>query len=565
MTTKFDFLRPADSDSFLGRRKEISDFSNLLRGFRQGKGSNGTIIVGKPGIGKTSLLQMFKRTAESDRLETTDFELNFQQKVRTTVSELYHEIIEPRLSIEKRKKYEKKRVDIPAISAESEPKKTVEAFLKNLELAELSSPIIIFIDNVDRAEISGYGKIIVALVDLISSFTQLNIPIFLVLSMLESTWETLKPQIGHVNHFILDFIDFSTAELILRKKTANSLRDPEFRKQILGEIDRTPFGLTLVSDIIRWYEEKYEEEEPTLKEIQESIIPLLRERKFGEIVEKMFSLSNSEKKVIQAILNQPINFITLSNLQSVCESTSNEITRLEGIKLLTIVEDVISLSSQGLYERMQGQAEIVASIESDLMLRLIEGDLRAGFKPVDSMLDQLETVASRKTETGESARNLGVKGKAVYRFAFDNHHLYDACRLAILSGQFLDASGDSEGAGLFLEECGKEFTDANRPHYAKMLYREALKSYSSDWRIKTCAREAARIYLELAEDAISKDWTSFARSFLYEAVILYKIAEESSRMQTAINKARETYGTDEKGTDFFDKLMENNKSSNEIN
>ncbi|MFQ5978439.1 MAG: ATP-binding protein [Candidatus Heimdallarchaeota archaeon] len=561
MTSKYDFLSPADSDSFLGRRSEISDFSNLLRGFRAGKGPNGTVVVGAPGMGKSSLLQIFKRTAMSDQLVTVEHSMHYQKKASQTLSELYTGTIEPHLDIKKRKKYDKKFTQIPPISPDGDSKKAVEVFLKNLALAELKNPLVVFIDDVDRAEMSGYGQVIVGLADLISTFTQQHIPIFFVIAMLDSTWEVLKSQIGHTNRFHLDLLDISTAELVLRKKAGTSLREPEFRKQILGEIDRSPFGLTLAADIIRWHEEQLEEEEEqSLDILRKAVIPILRERKFGEAIEKMLGLSAGEKKIIQTILGQPSNFITSQDLQTVCSSTSNELTRLEEIGLTKTDGNLVFLAKNALFERMQGQAEIVTSIESDLMLRLIEGDLRAGFKPASSMLDQLEAVATRGTESGESARSLGAKGKAIYRLAFDKGHLYDACRLAILAGQFLVASGDKEGSGLFLEESGKEFSDAARPNYAKLLYREAMNTYSTDWRIKSCAREAARIYGELAEAARAKNRLSFARAFLYEAALLYQIADEPVRLQTAIADAKETYAADEKGSDFFEKLENQRKT-----
>lgn len=507
-------------------------------------------------MGKSSLLQMFKRTAISDRLEAVDYSIHYQKRASETLSDLYLSTVEPHLDIQKRKKYDKRFTKIPPISADGEPKKAVDAFLKNLELTELKGPLVVFIDDVDRAAMSGYSQVIVGLVDLMSAFTQRHISLFIVISMLDSTWESLESQIGHINHFKLELLDISSAELVLRKQAGVTLRQPEFRKQILGEIDRSPFGLTLAADIIRWYEEQLEEgeEEPSIDSIRETVVPIFRDRKFSEVIEKMVGLSSSEKKIVQAILGQPSNFIALQDLHTVAPSTVNELARLEEIGFIKIDNEVVFLSSHALFERMQGQAEIVTSIESDLMLRLIEGDLRAGFKPASSMLDQLEAIAKRGTESGESARSLGAKGKAVYRLAFDKGHLYDASRLAILSGRFLVASSDREGAGIFLEEAGKEFSDAGRPHYAKLLYREAMQTYTSDWRIKSCAREAARIYVELAEEARAKSRISFARAFLYEAAMLYRVAEESARLQTAINDAKKTYDTDEKGLDFFEKL-----------
>jgi len=564
LTTKYDFLTIVDSNAFLGRRKEIADFSNLLRGFQAEKGPNGTIVVGAPGMGKSSLLRILKQTAESDRLEAIDYTIGYQKEASQTLSNIYSTIIEPQLTIKKIKTYRKKMAKIPPITAETEHKDAVDAFLHNLTLGELNNAIVVFIDNVDRAHLSGYSNVIVALVDLMSVFTQRNIPIFLVLSMLDSTWESLKPHIGHMNHFVLDLLDFSTSELMLRKKARNSLQDPEFRKQILGEIDRSPFGLNFAIDMIHWYEEQLEDKNQlALDTVRETVVPILREKKFDKIIEKMLGLSSLDKKIVQVIIGQPSNLITLQDLQAACKGTLVELRRLEEIKLIRMDNNFICLSSNALFERMQGQAEIVTSIESDLLLRLIEGDLRSGFKPSSSMLDQLEMIARGKTESGESARSLGVKGKAIYQLAFDRGHLYDACRLAVLSGEFLVASGDNEGSGHFLEDCGKEFSDAGRPHYAKLLYRKAMENHSSDWRIKTSAREAARIYVDLAEESLLRKRTSITRAFLYEAATLYRIADETDRMRTVITKARRTYAADEKGADFFEKLQGNEKDPEE--
>ena len=73
------FLLPADPKNFTGQRKLINDFRKTLLGFKSNKApSNALVVIGEAGNGKSSLLQMFEKSAEAEKILMTRIDI-FEQ------------------------------------------------------------------------------------------------------------------------------------------------------------------------------------------------------------------------------------------------------------------------------------------------------------------------------------------------------------------------------------------------------------------------------------------------------------------------------------------------------
>jgi hypothetical protein len=89
-----------------------------------------------------------------------------------------------------------------------------------------------------------------------------------------------------------------------------------------------------------------------------------------------------------------------------------------------------------------------------------------------------------------------------------------------------------------------------------------VETYTADWKIKTCARETAMIYVNLAEDAEKSGQNALVRSFLWNAYIMYKKAEETESMRDIARRAHETYDSTDLGNTFFKNLMPEEETNN---
>ncbi|MFX0210072.1 MAG: ATP-binding protein, partial [Candidatus Hodarchaeota archaeon] len=156
------FLQISRPDQFVGYRKAQTEFRSLLTRFKSNKlEKNGILIVGPPGFGKSSLLEVFRNIAITERIKC----IQLQPKLGVQGGDIFKEIFErlrPHLEEKKKGLFRKgsKEVKIPSVRANEMPDSAINAIFENLTESPVSEPVVFFIDSLDRIMFSGYENII---------------------------------------------------------------------------------------------------------------------------------------------------------------------------------------------------------------------------------------------------------------------------------------------------------------------------------------------------------------------------------------------------------------------
>ncbi|MFX1253038.1 MAG: AAA family ATPase [Promethearchaeota archaeon] len=567
------FLNPVSGRDFIGYRSEITSFRDILRDFKREKTTiNGLIVSGGFGLGKTSMMNILKETAETERMKTVFLNAPIGRKAGMIIKDLF-DAIQPLTQEIKRGRLGRKKSPppIPPVRLEGH-NPTLEAFFENMEDREFEESTLIFIDNIDRLSNSGYEFVIKALIDLMEKVVEKKLPIFLVLAASDQTWDGLKSTVRNITTFKLDRFDISYSEILLRRSGVHSLLDSDYRKLIIDSVDRTPFILKFAVDITKWVEETLKQtkeealgeeflEDLDIEEVREKALPLIQDLDIFTFLKEIFQISEAEQQLLEQIANTQVNILNYEEL----DVDSITMSSLLDKGLLFQQDGYIQIASYGLAERLGVQSVLASTtVESEFLLNVIEGDIRMGLKPNKTMLDQLLRASTPREEVDPNAIILGAHSRQLFKVAFERNLMHGASRLATITGGFLKLGGDHEGAGNFLEEAAKMFKDRGKTHYAKELYRRAVGTYKADWKIKICARETAMIYVNLAEDAEKSGQSALVRSFLWNAYVMYKKAEEPESMRDIAIRAQQTYESTDIGNSFFKNLMpeEENDNSN---
>ncbi|MFX0063258.1 MAG: hypothetical protein ACFFC7_13865 [Candidatus Hermodarchaeota archaeon] len=567
------FLNPVSGRDFIGYRSEITSFRDILREFKREKTLvNGLIVSGGFGLGKTSMINVLKETAETERMQAVVLDTPIGRKSAMIIKDLFDAIQPLTQEIKKgRLGRRKSPPPIPPVRLEGH-NPALEAFFENMEDRELIEPTLIFIDNVDRLSNSGYEFVIKALIDLMKKLVQEKLQIFLVLAASDQLWDGLKSTIQDIQTFKLDRFDISYSEIVLRRSGVNSLLDSDYRKMIIDSVDRTPFNLKFAIDITKWVEEKLKQvkkeasgeeflEDLDIDEVREKALPLIQDLDMFTFIKEVFQISEVEQQLLEQIANTQVNILNYEET----DVDSIAMSSLLDKGLLFQLDVYIQIKSHGLAERFSAQSVLAsATVESEFLLNVIEGDIRTGLNPNKTMLDQLLRASTPREEVDPNAINLGARSRQLFKVAFDRNLMHGASRLATITGGFLKLGGDQEGAGNFLEEAAKMFKDRGKIHYAKGLYRRAVETYTADWKIKTCARETAMIYVNLAEDAEKSGQHALVRSFLWNAYMMYKKAGELESMKDIARRAQETYDSTDIGNIFFKNLMPEEETNSNL-
>ncbi|MFX1296080.1 MAG: ATP-binding protein, partial [Promethearchaeota archaeon] len=211
MKDYFDYISPCPSSLFVGREREINLFKDQMKKVMSGeKSSKGIIIHGRPGIGKTSLINKLKTVASSCYVISKEVPLEGSQYFFDDLKGEILDVIKKKLS-GKPKKRGKKGKNAPYLqrSPINKEKYFIEffkKFIKGLDknqknIAKMGkSGIVVFIDKIERF----------VYLDLMIAFTLLkgilekitteikgkpfNIPILFVIA----AWERYYPRIKYI-------------------------------------------------------------------------------------------------------------------------------------------------------------------------------------------------------------------------------------------------------------------------------------------------------------------------------------------------------------------------------
>lgn len=567
MNSYDSFLKPSESHLVVGRRSHEKRFEALLSSLKEGKYSENLILIsGSPGIGKTSLLNVFEEIVQNEMLTFVKCPIGMGGKMNREIFHDLYAAIEPFLQEAKKGFLKKsKERNIRVFKPNSKISDLMSTFRTNLNERTPKNPIVVSLDPLDRILDSGQNYIIDGLEGLIKSL-QGNYPILFIISCQEYNLGELSGLIKLSEHFILDRLDFKDSKLLLSKIARGKLKSSAYlREEIVKQSDRTPFNLSFCADVVNWIEDKIKRD--GLNESEENIkdmaSPFIRNFALRAFINEIFQISEEENKGLQILLGQPRNAVPMETLNS-AKISKPTLDTLETKGLIWKQGEYYQFTSYALFASLgSGLPAGDLKAEVGLLLQILEGDMVMGFGMNPKVLERLEQ-ASYQSE-GLDEQSIPNRTKSLYLSAFERSKYFEAYRLALLTGNFLRMAKDIEGSGVFFEESAQLFYDNEKVPYAIALYRKSIEEYQhakNERKRKDISQRVAMIYLQIAERYEKQDHVALARTNYYHATILFDKADDINSAQETANKAIKTYSSDEKlNTLFFENLIQFKESA----
>ncbi len=561
-----NFLKPSDSHLVVGRRSHEKRFGEILSSLKEGKlKENIVIISGSPGIGKTSLINVFEEIVLNEMLIFIDCAVGIGEVMNREFFSNLYATLKPHLQ-EAKKGFLKrsKEVSVKSFKQSSKINELTTAFETNLNERPPKKPVVVSIDPIDRILDSGQKYIIDALEALIKT-VQNKYPILFIITCQEYNLDEISGLIKLGEHFILDRLDFKDSRLLLSKISRGKLRSSSYlRDEIVKLSDRTPFNLSFCSDVINWIEDRIKRDGLSESEenIKEMAAPFIKNFALRAFINEVFQITEDENEAMQLMLGQPRNVTSMEIFNS--EKISKVV--LDGLEkkgLILKLGDFYQFVSYALFASLgSGLAAIDLKTEVGLLLQILEGDIVMGFGINPKVLERLEQ-ASFQSE-GFDDKSIPNRAKSLYQGVIERKNYFEAYRLALLTGGFLRMAKDIEGSAIFFEESAQAFYDNEKVPYTIALYRKSVEAYQfirNERKRKDLSQRLAMLYLQLAERYEKQSQLMLARTNYYHATILFEKADDFNSASDAANKALKTYSSDEKkGSLFFENLLKIHKT-----
>lgn len=574
MTKYGHFLSPSESHLVVGQRKHEKRFQNILMDFKNKSDSNLVIITSPPGFGKSSLIGVFEDIAKTEMVPTLNLKIPMGKGNQEIFQNMYKllliELKEPKKGLFKRAK----EVDVGKFTLKTPINKIANNFMTNFTSRPFKGTTIITLDSFDRAIDSGQVYLLEGMIDLIKAFKKESIPLLFVLTLQDRNYEQHKALFADSESFVLDRLDFSDAKLLL-SKAGSAIgseilqKEPQLRDDLVKQSDRSPFNLFFMIDTILWAEDKLKRENQAITESSVKDLTALYIRNFAlrQFIKEAFDISEKEEELIQLLTSNAKNAVPLETIQS-AGITREVINDLAEKNLLVLDHDFVQFTSYAVHEKMGGIHSTDLKTEAKLLLQIIEADLMSGVSINKKVFERLNlaSISDQKLED----QSIPNRVSGLYQTALGKNKYSDAFKLAVLTGNFLMMAQNSEGAGLFFEECATKFRDTgeDKINYSLALYKRAIEAYRvsrSERQIRDIAQRLAISYLQLAEKAEKSKNNGLARSYYYQAVKYNEIADEKTSLLNICQQAIKTYSGEEKNASlFFKRIQEKYEVSEEL-
>jgi hypothetical protein len=542
-----------------------------LISFNSGKlPNNALFVVGATGVGKSSLLRIFEKTAEAEKLLVLHFDVPDQ--IETTFRKLNDLILKFRVP-EKKGFFSRKKSDeqVPKVTSIADVEVAVNNIISNVEERQLEKALLFTIDDCDIFFELQTPYILHGLIKLAEKVHKISLPVFIVLNLSNTRWEQIQNQYSHFPNMLIDRMEFSEAEILLRKVGNEIFQDADFRSEVVKLGDRSPFNVIFAIDVVEYFTKQIAEDLASLsseeiENIKEKSIPFLRNIDYLGFISTIYELTDTEIRTMERLLEISSPVMDSDKLIQIGIPKDLLNPFLDCNLLRPMGSKRFVFNSFSFFERAGRKSEIDVLSQIGLVSDLISMDYKEGYKPAQTTITRLLQLSeSVKGENNPDMKPLATKMEQLFKLAFNKKQYFAAFSFAQVTEKVFGACGDEEGRGIFLEESARKFVDAGKHHYAKDLFEKSINVFKhSEWKLKSSAREAANLYTELAKRAEKNDQMGLMRAYLWKAIILFEKAGEKERMKTYIDRAVGSYKTkDELPKKFFLELEAVGQKPNE--
>lgn len=542
---------------FVGRDEIINTFRETMRNYKKNSvEKKGWVIVGDPGSGRTSMINILERIVRTEGLTPIKWSVPLDYEM-WEIPKWILESLKDRLPIKKKKIFEKIPFDYltnltPEDSSYPTKINTIcEKFaLINEELETKREYIVFLFDDVERFFLLGQDNLFFFILDILTNFSERDFKTFFVFSLTTEFWQQIQNDLKDISIIIeLDRLDLKEAEILVQRREDPTYRiDPQVVREITKQTDRSPFSLVYALTLLKAM--KGEDEGEISIKIWDRIRPQLR-----EINLNVLGINESESNILSLFEGRTENILRkkeIERLIGIERPKLNSLLReMEEKGLIVQGKNFIQIASNALHQLLRQKLltrNILAIIHA--LFDQVEFELNNELKPSIQLIERIE-ILSKSLEEAETSRkylyDLGSRAEQLAKHAFSLEFWYETYAIARLAVKFFsDLAHDPERAAITAEDMGKIFFDQSRMkssllHYAIKLYTYATYMYKNakiDWKVKSNAREAAILHEQLGDYYKENNMFGIARSQYYEAAQHFELAEESKKRESVIQKGK---------------------------
>ncbi len=584
-------------DVFVGRTAILNEFRGSFIVKQQKDVPRVYIIKSQPGTGKSKLLEIFDKTAQSERLKVFSFKIPIStEKLKyfpKVILEKIQNILPTQLSKQKKKERDKKWKGKKPLTEWTFTDLSDNFFTKLEEQDEdlkiARDAVVLLLDNVENLVLKqDFVEETVTLIFKMADWIMENkANIIMVFSIDSNYLESLKHDIsGYKVHELLA-LDMRESEVLIRrleKEITGDVINRDIHQEIIKVTDRTPFSLISVlsyisskdkseiSSIFEFIEstETNDDENSSMEENEVDVVDSLawkslKEELAGNYIEDLLNLKRTESKLIHFLLpKSQDNLFSISDM-NIPKELILVIDSLVEKKIMFKEDDFFQFESSALYHFLKQRSfkpNILAELK--IYLDLIKTYILQKLKTPSYLIARLEKNIDLINQQDSAdvdkslAYDIAVKTEIYGQNLFELNYFHDAFILFISTGNLFNLAGDIERAASTFENSSKLFIENSLPVYGKKLLIEASELFSStglDYKAKSMAREALWLIEEIADDYSSKDLHNLARVYYYHAQKLCDIADESDKKIELIEKAIISSGNSKIRKSYFEKLL----------
>ena len=568
MKESFNYLVPCSENLFVGRDRLIKKFEdNLMQ-----EKTNSMFIKGRPGIGKSSLLEKMSGIARSKGF------LILNKQVPLQESEIFFDELLPALKDifkpPKPKKKGKKKVQKTTIKKSYEienEEKYIQDFLKTFcnnkilnfrkDLTKkMKKGIVIFVDNVERFIFLANEKAFDLFHEIVKKFEETDekkklepTPIMFVLFGEERYAPKIEYSLS--NFEILGIPKMppkESIELLAKRETNTGISiDEEVKNKLIENSQGIPQMLLYNTSKI-------------IEESGSQQINMAQWESLESVVKDGFNnelqgIGENERKILQAFAMEPANFADVDMLMRATsverENILNILNSLAQSGLINNEGESYFISMNSFWEFLRDSlGDIAIAATCRAMIKIAENNAINGRIIDENLFNELEMLRKDSMAAGlVSPIELIARGyERIATLSMNFNYSSEAYKYFLLASESYLKVNELEKAAIILEEAGYIYKENDLGDYSRDILLKAIEKYElldDNEKINILKVEVAENSLNKAMKSIDEGAFPLARANFTRAQKFYDEIGESNKSLEILNKAANLFF--DKGEHYF--------------